>query len=312
VSASAFTPPKVLITGASGFIGSRLAHHMASQWQVTALVRPSSNLDQLELVAPNVDGDDDFTIDIETVEHTGDFDSLAGHLQRLKPDVVIHLASLYLAQHKPAEIPTLIQSNITFGTQLLEAMAATGITRLVNAGTGWQHLENAPYRPVNLYAATKQAFEDIMAYYCDAHCLRAITLKIFDSYGPRDPRPKLINALMRAAREQKPLELSPGDQQMEMVHVRDIARAFEIAATRTATLPAGTHERFALRAAERLTLKQLVVTLSEAISTPIPVNFGAKPYRPREAMVPWTDGVSLPGWSPNVPLSDGLRECYAV
>jgi nucleoside-diphosphate-sugar epimerase len=303
VSTLPSTSPNVLITGATGFVGSRLARHLAAQgWQVTALIRPESQLDELQPAQHK----------ITTFTHNKDSAALAAQLQSTKPDVVIHLASLYLAQHQPADISRLIESNLIFGTQLLEAMSAVGVRRLVNAGTGWQHFENAPYRPVNLYAATKQAFEDIMAYYCDAYGLRAITLKIFDSYGPNDPRPKLINALMRAAREQKPLDLSPGEQQMEMVQVTDIARAFEIAATRTDTLAPNTHERFALRAAERLTLKQLVATLSAAIKTPIPVTFGTKPYRPREVMIPWTDGKPLPNWSPKISLAEGLRACYAA
>jgi hypothetical protein len=37
------------------------------------------------------------------------------------------------------------------------------------------------------------------------------------------------------------------------------------------------------------------------------VEFGALPYRPREVMVPWTNGKRLPGWKINVPLAEGLR-----
>jgi nucleoside-diphosphate-sugar epimerase len=294
--------PRALLTGATGFVGSRLAHYLIAEgWEVTGLVRPHSKLDQLK---PRPD------IPVKILELDGNIDTFFAQVRNAKPDAVFHLASLFLAQHMPHEVAPMIQANLTLGTELLEAMSAAGITRFINVGTGWQHYNNAPYRPVNLYAATKQAFEDILAYYCDAHALRAITLKIFDSYGPDDPRPKLISALMRAAREQKALELSPGEQQLELVHIDDICNAFTIAATRTATLPAGTHERYALTAAHRITLRQLVEQMKTALNTDIPVKFGAKPYRPREVMVPWTNGTRLPGWSPQVPLAEGIRACF--
>jgi hypothetical protein len=39
------------------------------------------------------------------------------------------------------------------------------------------------------------------------------------------------------------------------------------------------------------------------------INFGARPYRPRELMVPWSAGQRLPGWMPQVSLAEGLRRC---
>ena len=69
-----------------------------------------------------------------------------------------------------------MSSNITFGTQLVEAMVANGCYQFVNTGTSWQHYENDEYNPVNLYAATKQAFEDILRYYVETSALRVITL----------------------------------------------------------------------------------------------------------------------------------------
>jgi nucleoside-diphosphate-sugar epimerase len=117
---------------------------------------------------------------------------------------------------------------------------------------------------------------------------------------------------MRAARDQETLELSPGEQQLELVHIDDICSAFTLAAKRTAAMPAATHERYALTSARRVTLRQLVDEMQAALNIEIPVKFGAKPYRPREVMVPWTNGAGLPGWMPEIPFADGIRECYAA
>ena len=86
---------------------------------------------------------------------------------------------------------------------------------------GWQHFGTPDYRPVNLYAATKQAFEDVLAYYADAQGIAAVTLELYDTYGPGDPRRKLIRILFEAARSGEPIQLSPGEQVIELLHVDD-------------------------------------------------------------------------------------------
>jgi nucleoside-diphosphate-sugar epimerase len=118
-------------------------------------------------------------------------------VKRSNPDVVFHLASLFLSQHRPENVEPLIQSNLLFSTQLVEAMVNNGCKLLVNTGTSWQHFEDAHYSPVNLYAATKQAFEVILDYYVEAKGLALISLALFDTYGPGDPRPKLFSLLRK-------------------------------------------------------------------------------------------------------------------
>ena len=71
-------------------------------------------------------------------------------------------------------------------------MKEVGVKILVNTGTSWQHYENKDYSPVNLYAATKQSFEAILQYYVEVASLKAITLKLFETYGLDDPRPNFF------------------------------------------------------------------------------------------------------------------------
>ena len=143
----------VMITGVTGFIGGALARSLLRDGvAVHALVRPGADRSLLPAgVCAQV--------------HPGSSVELARLLSTVAPDAIIHLASLFLAEHEPGQVDELIASNVLFGTQLLEAMALSGVTRFVNTGTSWQHWATPGYRPVNLYAATKQAFEDILAYY---------------------------------------------------------------------------------------------------------------------------------------------------
>jgi nucleoside-diphosphate-sugar epimerase len=223
-----------------------------------------------------------------------------------RPDIVFHLASLFLSEHTADQLESLITSNVLFGTQLVEAMMANGVPLLVNTGTSWEHYCNSAYSPVNLYAASKHAFESILQYYVEAKGLQAITLKLFDTYGPDDPRPKLFTLLRRIADEQKTLGMSPGEQMIDLMHVDDVVEAFVLSADRLLCSAVEGHERYAVSSGAPIRLRDLVELFGRVIGRPLPIEWGGRPYREREVMVPWNTGVSVPGWLPTVGLEEGI------
>lgn len=290
---------KALITGATGYIGSKLAERLVREgWEVFYLLRQGGRPAPerlLQIARP--------------LEYDGSIQSLVSAVGARIPDVVFHLASLFVAEHRSDQVTDLINSNLLFSTQLAEACARAGVKRFINTGTSWQHYRETGYDPVCLYAATKQAFEDILDYYADAFGMRVVTLKIFDTYGSDDPRPKIVNLLARVARSGESLDMSPGEQRMELVHIDDVTRAFaqcgrELAET---AAPEQGHLRYALSANERLSLRELAQRFARLSGAEaLPINFGGRSYRQREVMEPWNGGVRLPGWSPAVGLDQGL------
>jgi len=306
-------PARILLTGATGFIGSHLAARLiADGHAVHAIVRPASNLDLLNAVIAPLPPD-------RLILHpfAGDTGELAAIVARARPEVVFHVASRFIARHAPADVTGLVAANVLFGTQLLDAMAAHGVVRLVNTGTAWQHYQGAAYDPVNLYAATKQAFEAVARYYAQAAGVRILTLKLFDTYGPRDPRRKLIPLLREAIRTGRPLPLSGGEQKLDPVYVDDVTDAYARAAARLlgggGVAPAeAPEEGYAVATGAPLTLRELVVRIEGVIGAAVPVAWGALPYRAREVMTPWPGGRPVPGWRPRVSLDEGLRRTFGA
>ena len=289
-------PQKALITGGTGFIGSHLTRHLrAAGWFVHLLVRP--DIAREEQVIPG----------IQLHTYTGETEDVVRAVASSRPDVVFHLASLFLAQHTPQQIAPLIQSNVLLGTQLLEAMSAAGVRFFVNTGTSWQYFHDQSFRPVNLYASTKQAFEDILAYYADAVGVRVITLSLFDSYGPADSREKLLRLLMDCLQTGQPLQMSPGDQIIDLVHVDDLCAAFLHAGSLVTNPGAPAMSSYAISGEERMTLRQLVAVLEQEAGVHMNIKFGVRPYRPREIMKPWS-GQAMPGWKPRITIREGLRQ----
>ena len=254
-------------------------------WEVAAIVRPSSERTVLEREVR------------ERMEfHVYEGGTLVDIVREAKPTVVCHLASLYLAAHESEDVVALVTSNILFGTELLEAMAKNEVRRFVHAGTSWQHYRGAHYSPVNLYAATKEAFEMMMRYYEETAGLHAVTLKLFDTYGEGDTRRKILALLQEAAATGKELALSPGEQKLDLVHVDDVAEAFRLAAEYLAADRADIRGEFAVSAGKALTLREIAARVEELLGKKIPVRWGARPYREREVMEPWSTGRLLPGW----------------
>lgn len=293
-----------LVTGATGFVGYHLCRLLLAEgWQITALVRPGSDTADLRALGPAV-----VVVPWPSGEGAGGVAELANILREARAEVVFHLASLFLSDHAAAQVDALIDANLRFGTNLLEAMSAVGVSAFVNTGTFWQHYDSAgdSFRPVNLYAATKQAFEAILAYYVDAKGLRAITLKLSDTYGPHDKRGKLISLLAKMAREGGALQMSPGEQQLDIAHIEDVARAFLLAAERCLGSAPGTSESFAVPSGRVISLKGLVGVFEAIAGKALAIEWGARPYRPREVMRVWRGGEALPGWAPAITLEEGL------
>lgn len=278
---------KAIITGATGFIGSHLARRLVKDgWTVTVVIRNSSNCD---LIC-------DIKNSIQIYKYDGTIKNMMTIFEKSNPDITFHLASLYLAQHQPEDISKIIESNVIFGTQVVEAAVNVGCLKIVNTGTSWQHYGSESYNPVNLYAATKQAFEDILKFYVESYGLRAINLKIYDTYSDNDPRPKIINLLKSAAGTKKILNMSPGHQKICLVHIDDVINAYCISEKILNEDCCPMMKSYGVCTGKYYSLREIVAELEKSIRKKINVNWGGKKYRNREVMIPCMGIDALPGW----------------
>ncbi len=292
----------VLVSGAVGFIGSHLVRRLVGEGAaVHALLREGSDASCLAELGGTV----------TLHRHDGSTDGLTDILADARPETVYHLAAHFVAEHQAGDIVPLIDSNLRFATQLAEAAVATGVHDFVNVGTAWEHFEDGDDNPVCLYAATKHALESILRFYVEARGLRVVTLKLFDSYGPKDPRRKLFSILREAAAEGQRLALSPGAQLVDIVYVDDIIEALFVATRRLADGEVEGMERYAVSSGNPLPLRELVETWARVTGKALDIEWGGRPYRAREVMVPWRTGARLPRWRLAVSLEDGIARMEA-
>lgn len=291
-----------LVTGATGFIGTHLVRRLVGQGgEVHAVIRrETADAARARLPAG-----------IVCHSYDGTTESVVALMERARPDTVFHLASLALSEHATAQVRPLVESNILFPTQLLEAMALCGVRRLVNMGSAWQHFGSRAYSPTGLYAATKQAFEAIVRFYAEARGLNAITFKLFHAYGPGDARPRLMTELVRAARTGAHLPMSPGEQIVDLVHIDDAIEALLSGERRLAQ--GGTHgaESFALASGRPLRVREVALLFERTTGRRLDIGWGERPYKEREMMDPCDMGQPLPGWAPTISLEEGIAGLWA-
>jgi nucleoside-diphosphate-sugar epimerase len=286
------------VTGATGFIGSHLATRLVQDgWDVHILSRPASAAASFVRLL----GQD------HVHTHDGTIDSMLGITERSRPSHILHLAALFVAQHKSQDVTDLIRSNVELTAQLAEAAAVHKVPHFINTGTAWQHFDNEAFNPATLYAATKQASADILQYFAEAGAFCVVNLELFDTYGPGDPRRKLFTLLREFARTGEPLFMSPGDQSIDLTYIDDVIDAY-ITATVETTLPdLPPFRTFAVSSGTPRRLHEVVALWQKVARKFVNVQWGALRHRPREIMMPWSRGTRLPNWQPRTSLEEGIR-----
>lgn len=287
---------KILVTGGSGFVGGEFIRQTSSRYEITALVRESSNVKDLDQFCK--------------VQSYSSIDDIADIFERGYFSGVLHFASQVSVSHSLADISSLIDSNITFGTYLLEACARFKVSWFINTGTFWQNYNNETYNPVNLYAATKEAFQKIAMYYTQISDLNFVTIKLNDTIGPRDTRKKIFNLWLDSLKNDTSLDMTGGEQLIDISHIDDVVASY----TQLISLLESDGNRkfnlneFVVSNNERVTLHELASIFSEIVGKPLRINWGGRPYRAREVMLPYSLGFPVPGFTQRYTLKESIAD----
>lgn len=283
---------RLLITGGTGYIGFKLASHLEdSGAEVAVLSR-----------RPQVDWAQRF----RWFTHDGSIGSILESLRRANPAQVIHLAANYVRQHVSSDVARLVEANITFGALLLEGMREQGCPRLIHAASAFQHSATIEGGPRNLYAATKNAFEEILDYYESSGAIETVRLALCDVYGEDDPRPRFLNAAVAAAVHGSTLRVPYHDPYLLPIHIQDAVGAFE-----TALSVGSAGQTFWVGPEAAVSLSDIVALVSRLAGSAVRIERVDLPALPGDtlAQVPQ---ATLPGWSPSVSLESGIQRVIAV
>lgn len=289
---------RILITGITGYIGSNLARKLLHKHEIFGIVRQPINTTYIR----------DIQHKLVLLTYSGDGQELLEKIQMCKPDLVYHLATYYTGGHTIEHIENMIESNIAFGARLLECMSSSNCKNLIYTATVMENYRNEEYCPLNLYAATKRAFEDLMVYYADAGFLRYGKVVLSDTYGPDDKRPKIMNLVRNAELTQSPLDLSDGSQDYAIIHIDDVVNALDIAGQQLC-LGQWQNCTYQLYPKEILSLRDTIEMMVRLQNLNVELNWGKleKPIRFIQDSVKIYPTV--PNWKSEISLQEGLKFC---
>ncbi len=216
-------------------------------------------------------------------------------LRRAAPRALVHFAARQTGS--PQELR---EANVEWAGEVVREFLALGGTQIVSAATYWQYLEGVN----NSYASSKQAFEDEILVPAARSGASVTSLVLFETYGPQDPRPKVMNLLKAAVeRGERAFALGPGDQLVNFTHADDVARAFGHALQEAE----GGLRRFLVKQPTSTRLRDWLEGFVRHAGWDIRLEWGTLPVRATDSFQDITLFPRLPGWEPLISPEVGWR-----
>jgi nucleoside-diphosphate-sugar epimerase len=225
---------------------------------------------------------------------------------RLKPDLVVHLASLVTGSRERSLVLPALEANLRSTVNLIDVAAATGVSRFLQLGSMEEPpLDTPPAPPVSPYQAAKMAATSYCRMYADLYRLDAVIARVFMVYGPGyQDEQKLIPHVIRSLLTGASVQLSSGVRRVDWIFVDDLisglVRLLAARGVAGRVVDFGSGHMVPVRDV----VEQIYLALGRKDAPP----FGTLPDRPGEPE-PKADLATteaLLGWRPEIPMAEGL------
>jgi UDP-glucose 4-epimerase len=300
----------VLVTGATGFLGSHLVTRLLAEGAVVhALTSAVSSVYPQRLLPVR----DRITLHEGSLADRSAMDAVA---DAARPTVVFHLGAYTHVGKSWARVDECVQVNVQGTVNLLQALAPHKIETFVNTGTSEIYgdvdvpfREDGPVNPISPYSVAKYAGERYCRMFQQGKGWPLVMVRPFNAYGPAQSPDRVIpEIIVRALRGQR-LLMTQGRQTREFNYATDLAAGFIAAALR------GRPGRlYNIGCGQEITMADLATTILRLMGDPITAELGVLPDRPTEIWRMHADATRARtelGWAPEVELEDGLRRTIA-
>lgn len=305
----------VLVTGAGGFIGSRLVQRLVEQGaRVRAFVRynsradfgllkqlPAQTLAQLEIIAGDLRDAHALALAAEGVE------------------LVFHLGALISIPYSYLHPDEVVESNVLGTLNVLQACRTHGC-RLVHTSTSEVYgsaltvpiSEEHPLQGQSPYSASKIGADKLVESFYRAYGVQAVTVRPFNTYGPGQSARAVIPTVITQALTQDVINLGNLEAKRDFSYLDDTVDGF----IKAAEAEGVQGETFNLGTGTEISIGELAKQIVELVGRPVQIAVDAERLRPEasEVMRLLSDNSKarqLLGWQPQTTLSDGLAQTIA-
>ena len=280
----------ILLTGATGFLGSHLLRaFLKKKWNVSIIKRSFSNTWRIDDLLSKI-----HYIDI-------DKDPFETIFKRQGPfNAVVHTATCQGRSEEKAN--QIVEANLVFPLHLLETAVRFNTAFFFNAAT----ILNTY---LNSYALSKQQFSDWGRIFAQEKKIAFINLKQEHIYGPDDGASKFTSYIFKSLCNNVPkIELTLGEQKRDFIYIDDVVQLYIILLEKTKQKKG--FIEYEIGYGNAISIREFVETTKIIAGADTNLKFGVKPYRKHEVMFFQAniDELKKMGWTPKFSIKDGITE----
>lgn len=311
-----WTEKRVFVTGAGGFIGSHLTESLVDHGaDVRAFVRYNSRNDPglLRLLPPE-------RLDRVRILMGDLRDADAVRRAVRDVDVVFHLGSLIAIPYSYAHPRETVETNVIGALNVFEAARDAGVEKVVHTSTSEVYGtaryvpidENHPLQGQSPYSASKIGADKVAESFYRSFDVPIATIRPFNTYGPRQSARAVIPTIITQALVQGKVALGATHTTRDYTYVDDLVRAFLLIAESPGTVG----ETINVGSNYEISIGAVAGTVAALLGKEIDIITESERLRPEKSEVErlWCDNTrarDLLGWSPAVPLEEGLLRTIA-
>ncbi len=310
-----WTGRHVLVTGAGGFIGSHLVETLVGLGaQVRAFVRYNSRNDPglLKMLPADV------LANLEIIP--GDLRDLTALKTAMRATShVFHLGALIAIPYSYVHPAEVVEANIIGAMNMLLAARELGVERLVHTSTSEVYGtalrvpidETHPLQGQSPYSASKIGADKLAESFYLSYGLPVVTLRPFNTFGPRQSARAVIPALITQAISQTTIQLGNLDARRDFTYVSDTVNGF----LKIAQTPGVEGQTINLGTGQEIRIGDLVKLVLALVDHPVEIVIDPARLRPEKSEVQRLisdNRLALQklGWSPQVSFEDGLQKTF--
>lgn len=293
----------VLITGASGFIGSAICKRLMKEYKVVGIVSPFSKSTRLQNTSNK----------IEIVKsNLADEKQVAKIFKKYSPTYVLHLATHGVYTYQQQDEERIVVDNYLMTVNLLKYSAELGVNKFINTGSVFEYgsrkgrvkEEDVNMADIlNKYSAVKMATTALANSYSQK--INVITLRPFTTFGPFEDETRFIQATINRALANEPIRLVKNVVR-DFVYVDDVVEAYVAAVKR----PFTSGEIINVASGKKMTLEQVASLIKKTTKSKSKIIIDETYKRSKESAC-WADvsrAKKVLRWSPKITVLRGVKK----
>lgn len=272
----------ILISGATGFIGSHLLGELTGSYEIAILKKSNSCVDRIKDYLDKIK-----MYDVEK-------DGIKKAFQENQIDLVVNLA-VDFGRGGESKIGDIIETNVVFAVRLLEESRAHNVKYFFSP-------DSALNPRVSAYAFSKYVLKQILKDYFGEDT-QIFNLKLEYVFGENDDSSKFISLAVNKLLNNELVSMSPGEQELDFIYVKDCVRAIRHIIDHVDDYK-NHYEELEIGTGKTIKLKDFILMIKEKLNSTSEISFGTKEYRHNEHMYSRADISKLQGWAPKYSIDN--------